>query len=207
MATSSASGRNALRRLGAAFAVCLVGSLGLVAYGLSIGALEITLWLVCLVALGLEAGLVAPSLAGFGSALAGGWIGLVGYAIVYSIVNADMAEAGFYNNQGIILAAVLVPLTVAPGFLPGALVARWSRGGGSRRSRIPVVVGLLVLLGAVGALAADAMGLSEGWGSVTVTVGTKTVAYRNAACEELIDGWLDIDAGNGGSIIDGTVAY
>lgn len=73
MATRTATRRNeALRRLGAAFAVCLLGSLGLIAYGLSIGALEITLLVGYLIALGFEAGLVAPSLAGLGAALAGG---------------------------------------------------------------------------------------------------------------------------------------
>ena len=114
-------------------------------------------------------------------------------------MNADIAEAGFYINIGIILAAVGVPLTVAPGFLAGALVARWSRAGGSRRSRVPMVVGLLVPLGAVGALAADAMRLFDGGGSVTVTVGSETVTYRHAGCGELVDGWLDVDAGDGGS--------
>jgi hypothetical protein len=162
---------------------------------------EITLLLGYLVAMGLVAGLVAPSLAGFGSALAGGWIGFVGAAIVYSIVNADMPEAGFYNNLGILLAVVGVPLTVAPGFLPGALVARWSRGGGSRRAWVPVVVGLFVLLGAVGALAANGQDLSAGLGSVTVTVETKTVTYSNAVCGELdAGGVLDIEGSRSDTI-------
>ncbi len=199
LATSTASGRNdALWRPAAAFAICLVGSLGLVAYGLvSEHGIAISLLLGYLVALGLVAGLVAPSLAGFGSALAGGWIGLLGYAIVYSIVNADMAEAGFYNTTGIFLAAVVVPLTVAPGFLPGALVARWSRGGGSRRSRVPIAVGVIVLLAVVGAVSASAAGGSADVDSVTVSVGTKIVTYTDAICDELEVGVLDISAGDG----------
>lgn len=38
-----------------------------------------------------------------GSALAGGWVGLVGAAIANSIVIADVAEAGYYNNLGMII--------------------------------------------------------------------------------------------------------
>jgi hypothetical protein len=125
MATVGTTRRgHGLRRLAAAFGVCLVGSIAIVAYGLTNGgAITTDVLLGSLAVCGLIAGLVAPSVGGGVAALAGGWIGLVGYAVVYSIGHADLAEAGLHSAAAALF-AVIVPIGAGPGFLVGAVVAR-----------------------------------------------------------------------------------
>jgi hypothetical protein len=135
LATTSArtTAWHGLARPAAAFAACLAGSIGLVAYALvSESALALEVLVGSLVVLGIVAGILAPSWRGLLAALAGGWIGLLGYGVVYAATHADEAEAAFTQGTYIILATVLVPVAIGPGVLVGATVV-WGTAAVRRR--------------------------------------------------------------------------
>jgi hypothetical protein len=98
------------------FGVGVVGSLLVVAAGLSGSGLQIDQFWFGLTLVGAVAALIGQERRDMVGAMLGGWIGLFAYLIGYAYVNAGVGEASLGFGVGAVLFAIAVPVSVAPGY-------------------------------------------------------------------------------------------